>query len=386
MRAIRCGSPAGRFLKKKPNDGFWYDVGDRHAAEKASQALREKSRKEQYEKTTKQKEKSSGVAQPPFGPYRMGAMLPGGGQQIPQHIPSPGQMTPSQSEMARGLIGPGIQMPRMMTTPCGTTPSGQDLPFHGMIPPNSYMTRQTLPPGHPLALAPYSPQIILTPAAQQNHQTKEICAHIENVEIENKTRNEARLTTSSKDSTDAKRAKHSETLETTNGTLHRNTHGGEIIPTDHDILCGRGGLTNHHLGNRRFRDIVSLHRPDYIQAPKVQKPSVARLIVAAIRNSNPPGRFLRKDPKSGMWFDIGDKPATEKASQALREKTPEERLKNATNHDRPVPSRHYFLPSGASVELPCISGGVIPNTGPGQSGDSPHTGEKLNDELSTAQV
>ena len=27
----------GRFLKKKPNDGFWYDVGDRHAAEKASQ-------------------------------------------------------------------------------------------------------------------------------------------------------------------------------------------------------------------------------------------------------------------------------------------------------------------------------------------------------------
>ena len=53
-------------------------------------------------------------------------------------------------------------------------------------------------------------------------------------------------------------------------------------------------------GNKRFRDIVALHRPDYIRAPKVQKPSVARVIVRAIRNGDPPGRFLKKDEKSGM--------------------------------------------------------------------------------------
>ena len=57
-----------------------------------------------------------------------------------------------------------------------------------------------------------------------------------------------------------------------------------------DILCGRGGLTNHHKGNKRFRDIVALHRPDYVRAPKIQKPSVARVIVRAIRNGDPPGR------------------------------------------------------------------------------------------------
>lgn len=83
--------------------------------------------------------------------------------------------------------------------------------------------------------------------------------------------------------------------------------------------------SNHHPGNKRFRDIVSLHRPDYVRAAKIHKPSVARMIVKALRNSEPPGRFLRRDEKTGKWFDIGDKKAAEKASQALREKTPEER-------------------------------------------------------------
>lgn len=50
---------------------------------------------------------------------------------------------------------------------------------------------------------------------------------------------------------------------------------------------------------------MALHRPDYVRAPKIQKPSVARVIVRAIRNGDPPGRFLRKDDKTGKWFDVG---------------------------------------------------------------------------------
>ena len=84
-------------------------------------------------------------------------------------------------------------------------------------------------------------------------------------------------------------------------------------------------MTNHHKGNKRFRDIVALHRPDYVRAPKIQKPSVARVIVRAIRNGDPPGRFLRKDATTGRWYDIGDKKAAEKTSQALREKSDEEK-------------------------------------------------------------
>ena len=70
---------------------------------------------------------------------------------------------------------------------------------------------------------------------------------------------------------------------------------------------------------------MALHRPDYVRAPKIQKPSVARVIVRAIRNGDPPGRFLKKDATTGKWFDIGDKKAAEKTSQALREKSDEEK-------------------------------------------------------------
>lgn len=120
------------------------------------------------------------------------------------------------------------------------------------------------------------------------------------------------------------------------------------IFTDYDILCGRGGLTNHHKGNKRFRDIVALHRPDYVRAPKIQKPSVARVIVRAIRNGDPPGRFLKKDEKTGKWIDVGDKKAAEKTSQALREKTTEERDKSKNGE---APMQGILLPGVTNAYL-----------------------------------
>lgn len=73
-------------------------------------------------------------------------------------------------------------------------------------------------------------------------------------------------------------------------------------------------------GNRRFRDVIALHRPDYIRAIKMDKPGVARKIVKAIRMGNPPGRFLKKGD-DGMYYDVGDRTASEKTSQGLRERT-----------------------------------------------------------------
>jgi hypothetical protein len=92
-------------------------------------------------------------------------------------------------------------------------------------------------------------------------------------------------------------------------------------PTDFDVLFGRGGLTNAHPGNRRFRDVISLHRPDYIRAIKMDKPAVARRIVRSIRMSAAqPGRFLKKHD-DGQWYDVGDRTAAEKTSQGLRERS-----------------------------------------------------------------
>ena len=60
-----------------------------------------------------------------------------------------------------------------------------------------------------------------------------------------------------------------------------------------------------------------------MKARKNDKPAISRAIVRSVRDNN--GRFLRKDDKSGLWFEIGDDAAREKTSQALRQRAPEMR-------------------------------------------------------------
>jgi len=84
-----------------------------------------------------------------------------------------------------------------------------------------------------------------------------------------------------------------------------------------DVLSGRGGGTNRHPGNIYFRQVVHQAQPEYVKSRKKNKSSIARDIVKSIRNRN--GRFLKFHPESGVWHDVGDKKATEKTSQALRE-------------------------------------------------------------------
>ena len=91
-----------------------------------------------------------------------------------------------------------------------------------------------------------------------------------------------------------------------------------------DVLCGRGGLTNHHPGNIFFRNLVRTRQDEYLRASKRDKANVAKDIVDIIRNQEPPGRFLKKvSENSNTWAEIGDRKAREKTSQALREGAPE---------------------------------------------------------------
>lgn len=85
-----------------------------------------------------------------------------------------------------------------------------------------------------------------------------------------------------------------------------------------DVLCGRGGATNNHIGNRNFRKLVAQHQQAYLMARKRDKRDIAQRIVSIVRNNG--GRFLkRNDNSSEEWVDVGDKRACEKTSQALRE-------------------------------------------------------------------
>ena len=91
-------------------------------------------------------------------------------------------------------------------------------------------------------------------------------------------------------------------------------------PHSNDVLCGRGGSSNRHLGNMHFRELVAANKKTYVGLTKKQKMLVARKIVEMVHSTNPPGRFLAKDLDTGLWYDIGLPRSLEKTSQALREK------------------------------------------------------------------
>lgn len=93
-------------------------------------------------------------------------------------------------------------------------------------------------------------------------------------------------------------------------------------PHENDVLYGRGGGTNHHPGNKRYRKMVEDRKLDYVNSKRLDKPLVALEIIREWRGQDPPGRFLKLDEKTGLWQDVGDKRAREKTSQALREKAP----------------------------------------------------------------
>jgi hypothetical protein len=65
--------------------------------------------------------------------------------------------------------------------------------------------------------------------------------------------------------------------------------------------------------------LIDSNKETYRISTKEEKTAISRSIVATIRNQQ--GRFLAERNKS--WYDIGDAKATEKTSQALREKPPE---------------------------------------------------------------
>jgi hypothetical protein len=107
---------------------------------------------------------------------------------------------------------------------------------------------------------------------------------------------------------------------------------------ENDVLLGRGGGTNNHAGNVKFRKLVNEHKLRYLAASKVDKPKIAREVVHIWRSMQPPGRFLARHDEdvseksnsshnggenNHVWVEVGDKKANAKASQCLRERTPE---------------------------------------------------------------
>jgi hypothetical protein len=128
-----------------------------------------------------------------------------------------------------------------------------------------------------------------------------------------------------------------------------------------DVLCGRGGATNNHVGNKNFRTIVAEYQKEYLEAKKKEKAVIARRIVARVKEDG--GRFLKRDDSTSMWVEVPVKKAVEKTSQALREgldvrhKTirPEKMPRRYSEDSEESPRKRARLVEGEVMETPSIN-------------------------------
>lgn len=87
---------------------------------------------------------------------------------------------------------------------------------------------------------------------------------------------------------------------------------------DTDVLCGRGGRSNHHPGNKRYRRVISDMRSMYKnQDAKSDKTGLSRRIVDHVCQYG--GRFIKKEATTGRYYVLTRGEARKKTSQALRE-------------------------------------------------------------------
>mmetsp|Transcript_22069 Transcript_22069/g.54594 ORF Transcript_22069/g.54594 Transcript_22069/m.54594 type:complete len:635 (+) Transcript_22069:215-2119(+) len=152
------------------------------------------------------------------------------------------------------------------------------------------------------------------------------------------------------------------------------TSDKEIIVQPNDVLCGRGGETNHHPGNIRYRSLVKAYQKLYLLAKRRDKPKIAQCIVVSVRGVE--GRFLKRTKnanKVSAWVDVGNVKAREKTSQALREGAPNLRenvnppvTSTASNDNTTaISARQVLVPDQAeSIAVPSSSTAPLATSAP----------------------
>jgi len=89
------------------------------------------------------------------------------------------------------------------------------------------------------------------------------------------------------------------------------------VPTENDVLFGRGGFINSHPGNVSYRKKVLQFRPVYERSTKEGKFDISRELLEAVTSDG--ARFLQRG-EDGEWHQVIGNGARRKVSQALREK------------------------------------------------------------------
>ena len=88
-------------------------------------------------------------------------------------------------------------------------------------------------------------------------------------------------------------------------------------PGSRDVICSRGADCYNHAGNQFFRLQLEENLEAYSSASsKLAKGLIVSEVIEKVREQG--GSFVRQDPRTGRWFEVGDRLAREKTGQAMR--------------------------------------------------------------------
>lgn len=98
--------------------------------------------------------------------------------------------------------------------------------------------------------------------------------------------------------------------------IKSNSSNTLIRPTD--VLCGRGKVSFNHVGNKRFREIVtsSLEKYDRCEST-AQRSQVVQSVIDSIHSIG--GRFLKNDKE--IWEELTTQQCRDKVGHAIRDAT-----------------------------------------------------------------
>jgi hypothetical protein len=90
----------------------------------------------------------------------------------------------------------------------------------------------------------------------------------------------------------------------------------DFHPSDYSVICGRGKNNYNHIGNRRYRSLVSMFIERYSRAAtKTAKSAIVSEIITLIRQEG--GNFWKF--RSGAWVEVEENYAREKVGASLRD-------------------------------------------------------------------
>mmetsp|Transcript_9147 Transcript_9147/g.14201 ORF Transcript_9147/g.14201 Transcript_9147/m.14201 type:complete len:270 (-) Transcript_9147:249-1058(-) len=89
------------------------------------------------------------------------------------------------------------------------------------------------------------------------------------------------------------------------------------VPTDFDVICGKGLRVKRHPGNIRFRTTIRKYMPEFQNArSKLEKGVIYSNIMDYMQKD---GGFVKQDKATQRWYEVSENVAREKIGQGFRD-------------------------------------------------------------------